>query len=164
MDGKLYQVEMFTDIDKKFSIDSSAKRIDLAVTDLATSLGLSSNAFNVVWSDKSKYVLNRRIDDHNCEAPSGHRRFKIIFENRQLFKQLFCEQESRKRAEGEELPDAETWSKDKKAKEAENEVNERERESTMSEFNRMRLPGLKKQRRYREISLPNPYDANNSAF
>lgn len=117
VDGNLYAVSFFADIDKKYSIDSTNERINKTLADLAVTFGLASDAFGSLGgpglrrfrndngkSATSSYVLS--ICNNSELAPIGYRRCGAVIANRVLERALRMEREARERALGEALPES----------------------------------------------------------
>ena len=77
-DGKLYRVDFYCDIDKKYSYDSTKEKVNQAIADLAVTLGLPSDAF-------LKWGRTRNVTSYTCSHDQdefhrhGCRRFGVAF-------------------------------------------------------------------------------------
>jgi len=104
-DGKLYEVEFFADIDKKYSIDSTNQRIDQTLADMAVTFGIASDSFKN-RGRRGEPRPSYRLSTCDGElAPSGFRRRGAKVSNDALFKKLDKEKRARERADGEQLPE-----------------------------------------------------------
>lgn len=107
-EGKLYRVNFFADIDKKYSEDSVDERINQTLADLAVSFGLASDTFSTrrrprtESSVHSSYNLSRYDGEF---APNGFRRCGAVIYNTKLCSKLAAEESARRRAQGEVLPE-----------------------------------------------------------
>lgn len=113
-DGKLYGVKFYTDIDTKYSVDSTTEKIDQALADMAVTFGLSSTAFERGYGAR-RFMLSQsqrgstpeptssyRLSKHNGEcAPAGFRRRGAVISNSRFAERLREEKRQRERAAGE---------------------------------------------------------------
>lgn len=114
-EGKLWSVSFFADIDNKYSVDSTNKRINQTLADLAVTFGLASNAFDGRFDERSflrlskqraqeattSYSLSQLHDIYSLH-PAGFRRCGAVISNQNLYNKL----QNEKNASGESLPEA----------------------------------------------------------
>jgi len=118
---KLYRVMFYTEIDTKYSVDSTNEKMEQAFADLAVTLGLDSNAIGFVTERRTKKISSYHYfklinpgETWGFGSNKGVRRYAVCIEDEGLKNRL--EEEKRQEeaaarrkanAEGETLPDPE---------------------------------------------------------
>lgn len=106
IDGKLYEIRFYVDVDKKYSVDSMNQRINQTLADIAVTLGLDSDALikdREHWVSRWCWIGKQNGED----SPAGYRRRGVTFHNSLVYRDADMKMRARKNAEGEELPAAE---------------------------------------------------------